>query len=589
MKATRICFAVVLLSLVCSAVLIVYYFYYPNNKVVQAFEEGGLNLVVEDVVDNSKNRPLIIDNEIMLPLEVIKEHIDPYIWWDENLQKVTVTTKDRVIRMQTDNLNAFVNNKPVDLKIPVRKENGVIYIPIQFLSEFYNIEVKFLQESNVITIDKKNSLIQTARPISSKAVVRKGRSIRYPIIKKLDVSEEKAEKNTLRVYEEYDKWYKVRTADGAVGYIQKKHVAVRQPTISESPKPEQKAPWRPEKGRINMVWEAMYGGRPDLSKINKIEGLDVISPTWFQVANEYGELINRSDSVFVDWAHNNGYKVWALFNNDFGDPTKTKAFLNNTDARDNVIRKLLIYASLYKLDGINIDFENINKEDRDALTQFVRELTPLLKEQGLVVSMDVGVPDGSDNWSKCYDRKALGQIVDYIAVMTYDQHWSNCPEAGSVAQFAWVEKYVRKTLEEVPADKLLVGLPFYTRLWKEEALEDGKIKVTNPSPKVLTMDQAKKLVMENNAEVQWDETSGQFYTEYSKDGGKYRIWLEDANSINLKSSLVLKYKLAGVASWKRTDETPDIWKVLDENLKQLDSYEAWLNKNNNNQFVFNLN
>ena len=549
-----------------------------NHKVVPAFEETGINLVVEGEVVLSGGKPRIVDEEILLPIDTIKKYFDPHIYWDENLKKVTITTKDRVIRMKTDSLDAVVNNKPMTLSIPATEDKGVVYIPIEFLSDFYGIEITCINDSSVVVIDYKNSIRQIAEPIDSKAVVRKGRSIRYPIIREFVLENGSPEENSMRIFEEYDKWYKVRTMDGAVGYIEKRYVVVKRMMVKKIPEEEPKSTaWKPEKGRINLVWEMMYSKVPDLAAIGKIEGLDVISPTWFQLANENGKLINRAVPKYVEWAHQNGYKVWALFGNDFGNIKMTEKFLNNTDARDNAIKELLAYAALYKLDGINIDFENIYKKDKDALTQFVRELTPLVREQGLVVSMDVTVPDGSDTWSLCYDRKALGETVDYVMLMTYDQHWKSSPKAGSVAQVTWVEKNLKKVLGMVPGEKLLLGLPFYTRLWVEEKDANGKTKVSNP--KVLTMENAWKLIEENKAQVTWDEESGQFYTEFSKDNVTYKIWLEDANSINMKTALVHKYKLAGAAAWRRSDETPEVWKVLNENLKLTNNYQEWKAEN----------
>ncbi len=541
--------------------------------------------MVEGELDSSKNQPVIIDDEILFPIDTVRKYFDPNIYWDEELKKVTITTENKVIRLKTDSLEALINNKPVAMKIPVRIEKEITYIPIEFLSELYGIEVNFLKEKNIIIVDFNNRVKQTAEPAGDKAVVRKLPSIRAPILKKFGQPDISAESQSLLVFEMHDKWYKVRTSEGIIGYMEKKHVVIKGMTIAKFPEPEPAdEPWKPEDGKINLVWEMMYTKRPDLSKIENMEGLDILSPTWFQLANSQGTLINRADAKYVEWAHENGYKVWALLANDFNDPAMTRKFLNNTDSRDALIRQLLTYASLYKLDGINIDFENIYKEDKNALTQFVRELTPFLKEQGLVVSMDVTVPDGSDNWSLCYDRPALGGIVDYIMLMTYDQHWSSSPKSGSVAQISWVEKNLEKTLELVPANKLLLGLPFYTRLWKEEPGENGKVKVTSQA---LTMDQARKAVIDNGGSINWDEESGQFYGEYKKDNIIYKVWLEDKNSINLKSSLVQKYDLAGAASWSRTFEQPEIWTVLNTNLKSLKSYQAWADENKDRKYVFN--
>ncbi|HHV97180.1 MAG TPA: glycoside hydrolase [Clostridiaceae bacterium] len=507
--------------------------------------------------------------------------------------------------------------------MPARESKGTVYIPIEFLSEFYGITVRYEKSNNVVIIDPIADLIQIARPINSNAVIRLGRSIKEPIVKEFSFLEDDEELETygenirntgsvennagpaektdlitnrieieelddiaLRIFKEYDNWYKVRTKDGIIGYIEKKFVVVEWVSIKNkyTYTEEEIIPWKPEKGKINLVWEMMYSTRPNLREIGKIEGLDVISPTWFQLQDDQGNIINRSDATYVEWAHQNGYKVWALFANDFQNIDATSRFLNNTDARDNAIRQILMYASLYKLDGINIDFENIYKEDRDALTQFVREITPLLREQGLVVSIDVNIPDGSDTWSKCYDHKALGEIVDYVALMTYDQHWAGSPVAGSVAQLSWVERNLVKVLELVPREKLLLGLPFYIRLWQEEEMA-GAVKVTNPT--VFTMGGAKEVVSKYDAAVEWDEESGQFYAEYKKDGKTYKLWLEDENSINLKSSLVHKYKLAGTAAWKRSDASPEVWEVLKRNLKEYNNYQEWLAANNIKSFVYN--
>jgi len=553
-----------------------YFFFMENQEVIPAFSEQKINLIIEGDIINEKDDPRIVDEEILVPFDTIKKYIDPYIYWDENAKKVTVTTKDRVIRMKTDNLTAMVNNEPMELSIPVIEDGGVIYIPIEFLSDFYNIEISYLQENNVIIIDFKNSIVQQASPIDEKAVIRSGRSRRHPIVKKLDTGD--GSDNTLRVFEEYDKWYKVRASDGTIGYIEKRFVVIKRVFVKKLPDMETgNDAWKPEDGKINLVWEQVYGKRIDVSTISKMEGLDIVSPTWFQVENEHGKLINRADAKYVEWAHNNGYKVWALLANNFSDSAMTKKLLNSTDARENLIRELLAYAALYKLDGINIDFENVDREDKDALTQFVREVSPLLREQGLVVSIDI-------NLHPCYDREALAEAVDYVMIMAYDQHWKGGGKAGSVAQLAWVENIIKEFLKTIPRDKFILGIPLYTRLWIEEANEDGGISLTS---KALSMEEARKVVEENKAEVLWDEESGQFYAEFKDGNLTYKIWIEDLISLNLKSSLVHKYRLAGAASWSRNFAIPQVWEVFNRNLKLTMDYYAWKQQNSNISYVYN--
>jgi len=563
---------IILLAITLSSVY--YFFYKPNNNVVPAFSEAGPHLVVEGELVASGDKVRIVEDDILLAFETIKEHIDPYIHWDEKLGKVTVTTKDRVIRMKTESLDAVVNNEPMTLDIPVEEDNGTVYVPIEFLSDFYNIEIQRHDNNNVIIIDFKNSVKQLAEPIDENAVVRNGRSVRHPIIKKIDINSE--EDNTMRVFEEYEKWYKVRLSDGVIGYIEKKFVVVKQMTVGQLPEKDSDSPtWTPIKGKINLVWDQIWS-KTDMSKVEVIDGLDVISPTWFQLSNKDGELINRADIRYVEWAHNNNYKVWALLSNSFNDADVTREFLNNTDSRDNLIRKILAYSALYKLDGINIDFENLTAEDKDALTQFVREITPLLREQGLTVSIDI-------NTAACYDREALAQVVDYIIVMTYDQHWKGSPEAGSVAQVTWVEKMVQKYLETIPREKLVLGMPLYTRLWKEETGEDGGISL---SSEALSMEQAREFIKKNAADVQWDEESGQFYVEARDKNIVYKMWLEDKNSINLRLGLVHKYKLAGAASWSKNFGIQEVWEVINTNLKFVESYQQWKDGITDKQYVY---
>ena len=567
-------------ALAAGAYYIYYSYFKPNNEVVPAFDEGKLVLVIEGEQDVSAQEPKIVQGEILLPFSIVKKYIDKHIYWDDTLNIVSVTTENRVIRMKTDSLDALVNNEPMKLKIPVIKDSGQVYVPIEFLSDFYNIEITHIESSNVIVIDNKDSEKQIAKPISPKAVVRKGHSIKYPIIRKFDLNLQNQKETELRVFGEYGDWYKVRTWDGAIGYIEKRFVEVENIVTQDIPKKEENnSEWKPEKGKVNLTWDQVYERRNDLSAMNNIEGLDVVSPTWFQLKNASGELINRAYSQYVDWAHANGYKVWALLANDFSDSNMVSEFLNNTNYRDNLIKEILAYSALYKLDGINIDFENMYAKDRDAFTQFVREITPFLREQGLVVSVDV-------NDIQCYDKKALSEVVDYVMYMSYDQHWRTSPVAGSVAQITWVENHIKRVIEveKVPPEKLLLGIPFYTRLWTETIDELGKKTLES---KALSMEAARNIVLQNNAKVVWEEESGQFYAYYEKENTINKIWIEDANSINLRASLVHKYNLAGTCAWSSNFATSDIWDVLKKNLKDIRNYQEWLEINKDNVYNYN--
>lgn len=568
---------------------------YSNENIIPVFEEGKLNLIIEDEHITSPHSIKLIDEEILIDFDTIKKYFDPTIKWDEEAEKVIISTKDRTIKMKTGNLDSFINSNFLNLNIPIIKEGKIIYIPIEFLSDFYGIEVIHVKENNLVVIDYKADFNQAAYVIESGAVLRKGRDLKYPILQKFgDVSKKDSKKgdskNQMRVFEEYDKWYKVRTRDGIIGFIEKKYVVVKLVTETMAEMTLERNDKTIEgqsivvdgkevgNGKINLVWDMVYTRRSNPSSVSEMKGLDIISPTWFQIQNSKGDLMNRAYSSYATWAQEKGYKIWALLSNDFQDAEMTSRFLKNDKAIENFTKQILIYASLYNLDGINIDFENFYQKDKEAFTRFIEIITPKLKEQGLVVSVDV-------NDIPCYDKKALSEVVDYVMYMSYDQHWRTSPVAGSVAQVSWQERILKRVLEEegVPREKLLLGLPYYTRLWEEKTEGDGAISL---SSEALTMEEAKDKILKNNAEPVWDEESGQFYADYNKGNSRFRIWLEDKNSINLKSSLAHKYNLAGVCAWSRNFVYEDIWDVLYKNLKEVEDYAQWLKLNENNEHVF---
>ena len=545
-------------------------FYMPSIWTTSIFSKSRVNLVINGVVIKGYEAPIVENGEILLPITVIKDFVDNKVHWDSSQNKVIFTTADKVVYLRTDKLSAMVNSKPVELNIPVRLLEEKPYIPIDFLRDIFFIDVKWIQSNNVVILDHRVEDEMIAQVEDKRARIRVKPDLRSHKVSKRLVQGEK-----LRVFSQSGKWYLTRTESGLIGYVEKKYVKTEiVKTEKQMASTSQAEAWKPEDGKINLVWEYVHRKTPDTTNIKPIRGLDVVSPTWFDVKDKDGTVGNKADHKYVEWAHQNGYKVWGLITNSF-DKDLTHAILNNSDVRESIINQMLIYAQLYKLDGINIDFENIYEKDKDMLTQFVREMVPLFREQGLVVSMDVTFLSNSGTWSKCYDRKALSEVLDYVAVMAYDQHWATSPVAGSVAQYSWVESNLLRVLQQIPKEKLLLGIPFYTREWKEEVV-DGKKKVTS---RALSMSSAKKVIEEKKALVTWDEASGQYYAEYKEKGARYRIWIEDERSLDLKSSLALKYDLAGVAAWRRGFETENIWRTLAANMKDKKSYAQWLNDN----------
>ncbi|MDR0648941.1 MAG: glycoside hydrolase [Synergistaceae bacterium] len=309
-------------------------------------------------------------------------------------------------------------------------------------------------------------------------------------------------------------------------------------------------------GHFNLVWDHVAGDNADLSAEETLSAVSVISPTWFALMDESGRVSNRADVSYVEAAHAKGYQVWGLVSNGF-NKERTRKLLADRKGQDTFIANMLAHAEIYGLDGINIDFESVDNDDASRLTAFVRRFAQAGRSQGLLFSIDVTVPS---KWSSCYERGKLSEIVDYMAVMTYDEHWRSSPRAGSTASLPWVSAGLDRTLAQVPPHKLLLGVPFYTREWQETKGKNGKASLKS---RALSMASVDSVIAETGAQKRWLADKGQNYVEYSKDGARFRIWVEDESSMALRLELAKKRGLAGAAFWRKGFETPEIWRTIE--------------------------
>ncbi|CAG7646032.1 glycosyl hydrolase family 18 protein [Paenibacillus allorhizosphaerae] len=550
------------LAIICGALLGTYAYivYMPNSKHVQPDFSGNPKPVFYNGMQ--LEQPAIGHNEsLKLSFEIVKERIDPALIYEKASESVIITTQDKVMRLRTSQLTGMVNEKPFTLKFPLEKADNGVYLPIDPLKDLYGIELREAAETGAVFLFKEGEKIRWERAITypgkpeRTVPMRRDPSIKSPIYADLKQGEE------VMVWKDQDEWLQVQRKDGHMGYVRKDHLETSREEIipKQAPQPEF-VPKQPVAGKINMTWEQVFNKNPDTSKIPPMPGLDVVSPTWFQLEDGEGNIKNNADPAYVKWAHNNGYQVWALFSNGF-EPKRTTEALATYDKRMKMIKQLLSFAQMYSLQGINIDFENVNLKDKQNLVQFVREMTPLLHEQGLIVSIDVTALSSSESWSMFYDRKALVEVVDYLVLMAYDEHWASSPKAGSVASLPWVEKSVADLLnqEKIPPQKLILGIPFYTRVWTEELQKDGKTKV---SARSVYMDMPQRVIKEMKLTPVFSPETGQNYVEYKEDGNLKRIWIEDETSVRARIALVRKYDLAGVASWTRGYENPEAWKWI---------------------------
>jgi Predicted glycosyl hydrolase len=498
----------------------------------------------------------VMDNdEVMLPITALQEVLGPDepIYYEKTTGSIILTTINKVLRLKTDALTAELNQKPYELHIAAQTKNDAVYIPITPLEELYGLKTEYKPETGIVILLQAGESIQQAKALRSKgSAIRTKTSIHAPIVEKVPQGE------VVRIWGEENGWLFVQGPQGQIGFMQKSSAELA--SIEKVPLPAKEEafiPWKVLGSKINLTWEAVYEKNPDPAVTGSLKGVNVVSPTWLELQDGKGTIKGKVDPSYVREAHKQGMQVWALFSNGF-EPERTTEALAKADTRFAMIRQLLAFAQTYDLQGINIDFENVRTSDKANLVQFVRELTPLLHEQGLVVSIDVTPKSNSELWSLFLDRAALGRTVDYIMVMAYDEHWASSPEAGSVASLGWTENAVKRIIEEdgVPANKLILSMPLYTRIWTEK---DGKV-----TSKAVGMDKVKEIVASKKLTPKLDPAAGQNYVEYTENGALNRIWIEDALSIQSRVKLMRDLGLAGVATWNRSFQTSSIWPVIDE-------------------------
>lgn len=511
--------------------------------------KDSINLIYNSTVIGDKGI-ILKDEEIYLPVNAIKETFDPYIYINDDMESITITTSEHVIKMRSEESTYFVNDEELNLSIPLYTIDNISYLPVKILEEIYDIKASYNEDTKILAIDK------TYENVLHSTLIKSGKLYFEPeknsrIIKKLKKDA------PLIVFESENSYTLVRCEDGYIGYVKTDLIGEITTTATEK---EDKILWKPESGKINMVFDQVTGisSSSNSSRRTSIPELDVISPTFFSFENTKGDIKNIADKGYVDWAHSQGYQVWALITDNFNSEI-SRSVLTNDETRAYVIKQLLAYCSMYELDGINLDFESVPSDCAQYWLQFVRELTPRLHQEGIVVSVDCFVPKP---WTSQYMRKELAEVVDYIIVMGYDEHYKGSATSGSIASVSWSEEAITATLaQEVPKEKLILGIPFYTRVWIEE---NGVIQDATS----YSMEQAYSFMDEKNAEINWLEETGQYYGEATEGSLTYKCWFEDERSIKLKVQLAKEYDIAGVAGWKKGLEYPQIWNTINEEINQ---------------------
>ncbi|RED56713.1 glycosyl hydrolase family 18 protein [Cohnella lupini] len=502
---------------------------------------------------------------LLVPLPVAQSLLGDGVHYEEKTESIILTTNTKVLHFKTGELDATLNRKPFALTFAAKKVDGELYLPLAPLTELFGVKMEIGESSGIVSFFMPEQAVQHAA-VPEKTV--KGIKLREGPGKSFAIVEDIPGGSDLRLWGESDGWYMAQSKSGNIGYVAKAGVSLLaietiDPVTSTD---EPFVAWKGTGKRINLTWEAVYSANPDTSKIGALAGVNVVSPTWFELVDGKGKIRSIADSSYSTWARSKGIQVWGLFSNGF-EPDRTHTALASYESRFAMIQQMLAYAKTFKLQGINIDFENVYTKDKDNLVQFMREMTPIMHEQNLVVSIDVTPISNSEMWSAFLDRERLGSIVDFMMVMAYDEHWAASPVAGSVSSLPWVETSIKRILEEdgVPSDKLILGMPLYTRMWTDNPTADKE--EDRMSSKTMDMDAVNELIKEKKLKPVYSEETGQNYVEFKEGTTIKKIWIEDATSIQARALLAKKYNLAGVASWRRGFESSDIWGVLDKELQ----------------------
>jgi spore germination protein YaaH len=530
------------------------------------YEDASIdNIVVlyNGTLVEDTRRPKMVDNLLFLPIDLVITYLNDQFFYDEVEKTITYTTREDIIRMKTNELTYTVNDEPLMLDIGVLDIEGTAYLPLSLVQKFSHHDYIFNEAYNTLKVADWYSPVKTGEVYFEDMDV-------YIRLLPDDLStylHKTYVGMSIEIVGEENEYYQVMTKEGFIGYIKKEYVrSVTSLYSNKEPLTSYRQfPPKEVEGKITIAWHQVFNmqaNRQVAERFENVTNLDVISPTWFELTGVEGDVRSLADLDYVRWAHSKGYEVWALFGNLGEGYTKamTHEVLSSTEKRAEAIRQVLALSVLYEVDGINIDFEAIPEADGIYFVQFVKELAIYARQQGLVSSADLPVVK---SWTRHYGRKEIAEYLDYVIIMAYDEHWGSSPIAGSVSSKTFTDEGVFFTLQEVPKEKVILGVPFYTRLWKEETV-DGKVKV---SSKAYSMDGMQSIINENKVELVWLEDIGQYYGEYEKEGARYRIWMEEKKSMEMRMRIAQKYDVAGIAAWKIGLENQDIWPVIGSYMK----------------------
>ena len=538
-----------LLIAVIAAGIVLWIRYGPSREEADKNEYFGITdtsqvgLAIDNQIPDVKS--MKEGSEVYLDFDSVHDYVNQRFYWDSNENRLLYTLPDRTLSIPAGatEFESEDGTQTRDYEI-VKVENDTVYLALDFVKEYTDMSLDVYENPDraVIVTNKEENHAR----VSKDTEVRILGGVKSPILTEISKSDD------VVVIEEAGSWMKVRTVDGYIGYVKSNTLekAEKQTRKSEYEEPEYTNIQKDYK--INLAWHQVTSQAANenvASVIAGTTGLTTISPTWFTIQDTNGNITSLASSAYVDAAHQAGLEVWGLVDN-FTNQLDTLAVLSNTQSRANMISQLITEAQNSGLDGINVDFEQITEEMSDHYIQFIRELSVECRKNQIVLSVDNYVP----GFTSHYNREEQGIVADYVIIMGYDEHFAGSEEAGSVASIDFVREGITETLKEVPKEKVINGLPFFTRLWIESS--------SGLTSQAIGMQEAETAVANAGVTASWDEETQQNYAEWTADGNTYKIWLEDEQSLEAKLKVMQEYDLAGAAAWKLGFEKSGIWELI---------------------------
>ena len=540
---------------------------YDMKKYYGIEKDGQVGITVDNKVVEAEGK--LAGGKVYVAYNIVRDYINSRFYWDPNENVLLYMLPEDMISVDVGSKDYSISRKKKSEDYVILKTEGnTAYIALDFVQQYTNIDYE-------VSNNPDHVMIRTKWGKTDVATVKKNTQVRYQGGVKSPVLAELKKKDEVTVVESEQNWKKVRTADGVIGYVKNKALKNEEKKNITRKFEEQDYSNISKDYTINMAWHNVTNQDANnavAQRIAQTKGLTTLAPTWIHVADTNGNISSIASADYVSYAHKQNVEVWMTvrdFDGGISSEKESYELLSYTSRRETLITQLIAEALRVGVDGINVDFEKISDKCGEHYIEFIRELSVKCRQNGLVLSVDNYVPK---SFNTQYDRKEQGIVADYVVIMGYDEYYAGSPEAGPVSSYNYVKEGITETLKEVPAEKVISGIPFFTRLWKETPKTEEELKSdkgTDAEQYSATvesdaygMDNAQAIVKQAGVDTTWDKKAGQNYATWEADGSKYEIWLEDSKSIEAKLKLMKKYKLAGTAEWSLGQESSDIWNLI---------------------------